>query len=203
YSILASLFTNSGSLMIDTVRAHGGELKKNREVLNQNQLSLIARYKRYLQESRGQTEAKNPLEGESTDEKERIKETLASSFYVPVKEINRVRADDVFYWEINSEKLFARFNQTTREIERLNFKSEFGEIEANFKNYVLYNANFVFPQFIYFRDLAGTQYRLDILKVAVVNDTSNNFMRRVKSFEKDLESNSPKPASALRPGILF
>src|SRR5690606_23317527 len=119
--------------------------KKNREILNKNQLQLISRYKWFIQQSKSNPDLKNPMLAESSEEKERLEETINSPFYEKSPYVKRVRKEDEFFWEIDSDKLFARFVQADRQLEKLVFKSSYGDVEVNLKSYVLFNANFIFP----------------------------------------------------------
>lgn len=203
YSLMASLFSNSGAMMIDTVKAHGGALKKNRESYNQSQLQLISRYKWYVTQSKTNPDIKNPMVAESSEEKERLNELLNSSFYDKSPYVKRVRVNDDFFWEVESEKLYARFLQTNRHLEKLLFKSNFGEIELNLKSYALFNANYIFPQFIYFKDLAGLQYKIDLQKVVILQDNADNFTKRYKSYQDEMDKKQGRETPAFSPNFIY
>lgn len=203
YSLLLSLFANSGSMMIDMTRAHGGDLKKNRELFNQTQLQLISRYKWYMAQVKANPDLKNPLLAESSEEKEKLKEILSSPFYEKSSYVKRVRRDDAFFWEIDGDKLYARFLQTNRHLEKLIFKSKFGEIEINLKSYALFNAHFVFPQFLYYKDLTGLQYKIDIQKVVIIPDNADNFSKRYKSYQTELEGKAVASPPTFSPSFTY
>lgn len=186
YGVLKYLFTNKGDLIIDLAKKNGSTIKKNKEVQNREYINLIYSYKTFLAEQKNKEVTKNPLVGDSKEDKERIKEILAQGFYGKQENFSLERNDDNFFWQFKDNVLKSSFGHKNHELQKLEVNTSYGSVMYEFKLYNnASNLNYFFPSYIYFKDAGSRLYKIAFEKVMVLSETNQGFSKRLERLKEE------------------
>ncbi len=203
YSLMSMLLNNNGKLLIDYLKKTNSKIRSNVELVNRDKLNLLKNYKSYLIAAKEEDAAdlENPLKPKAEDKRLRVNEIKASSFLKADPIIKQVKVEDDFFWEVDADNVTARFDSSHR-MKELTVKTSLGQIELVLGRFVLFGSQMEFPEFIWFKDLAGRKYEIKATKVSMFQDNSDNHRKRVKRYSKASEENKlTKPE--IRPSFLL
>lgn len=193
YSILYSLLNNNGHWIMSTLKRYGSDVKNNVELLNEEKVSLLKKYQRYLEklaENKDLSEDLNPLSDDNPETQIKINETLKQSFYFKSSKVSKLKIKNKFYWNVEDNLFSARFDYNTRQLKYFKFTTNMGTIELNFKDYILQNASNEFPKEIIIKDFSENMYRVTLDKLIVVEDSMDRFRVRLQKYEEKVNNNS-------------
>jgi len=196
YATLAVLLNNNPDLMMGMLKSLGSEIKTNEKSINSDLNSTLGNYKNYLkkvseiEDEELLAEIENPLKPEADEDKKIVKDILKKPFFEKSPYVFRVRENNKFYWDINEPKIYARFDAETHRLLKLSIKTESGDIDLTFYNYILFNGQLEFPEIIYLKDLAGDMYEIKMKKIYSIKDTTESFNKRFQNYKKALKENT-------------
>ncbi|MBJ01019.1 MAG: hypothetical protein CME67_07280 [Halobacteriovoraceae bacterium] len=189
YSLMLSLINNQGQMMVKFLKKIGVEIQSNTERVDKEQLYYLGQYMKFLKEATEEEPGKNPLEPESSDAREKIKEVMKRPFLTPSPMVKRVKEGQEFYWEIKTDKVFARFSHDDHKLLELEVKTEQGILSAKCFNYILYGKEMQFPEMLLLKDLKGDEYILNMKKMTNFQDTPENYIKRITTYKDHISEN--------------
>lgn len=208
YSLISSLLSNNSKMFMEFFSMIDPSIKRNKELVNKDQLSILQQYKYYLakkanEDEQVKEENKNPLKPETEEGKLKVKEALRSTYLVNDGLVKRVREKNKFYWDLISPFVYARFDGENHKLKRVVLTTEQGKIEIDCYNYILFNGKLEFPEIIYFKDLSGQMYEIKMSKMYSIKDAPGAFTKRLRNYEKTLNSNPEKNSEIIKPNFLL
>jgi hypothetical protein len=190
YATLSMLLNNNGSMLIEYLKKYNSKIKLNTELVNKNKSRLLKKYKSYLIASRDDEEGKleNPLKPLAEDKKEKVTEIKNANFLDSDPLVKKIKVEDQFFWIIDNNGLYARFDNDHR-LRELRVKTGVGEVELVLGKFVIHGSQIEFPEFIWFKSVSGKKYEIKATKVSMFQDTRENHTRRIKRYSKASEEN--------------
>jgi len=189
YSLMLSLVNNQGYLMVELLKDIGVGVQSNRERIDKEQLYYLGQYMNYLKTDTEEENKENPLAPENPEAQEKLKEIFKRPFLTPSSLVKRVKEGNEFFWEIRTDKIFARFSHDDHKLLEVELKTENGIINAKCFNYILYGKEMQFPEMVLLKDLNGDEYILNMKKVTNFTDQADNFIKRITEYKKSLQEN--------------
>ncbi len=193
YGLLEFLLLNKSTRILTLLRKHDTSLKTNKELINQNKLVLLKKYKSFLEaqkEDEENQELKNPLKPQLEEEKKAVAEIMRSPMILPDENIQRIKIGDEFNFIIDKENMFFKFDKNHR-IKEFNFRTLYGgEIEIVFGRFVAFSNSLEFPEFIRFKSSSGRNYEIRASKYSMFEDDANSESRRQDRYSKIVEKNN-------------
>jgi hypothetical protein len=204
HAMLRSMVFNDGEFLVNYLKALGVPVRLNREILNREKIELLAAYKRYLvavnkDRTARKTEA-NPLKPEDAVAREKAEQTINEPMYVDMKQVRLTREGDQPAWLISAGTMEAVVSYKEREIQRLKFRSNLGEVEFVCRDYWLANGTHRLPRYILVRDYKGEAFQVEILNLRHYLEKEADLVSRLKKWDsllKGKEASEPKPAFVL------
>lgn len=206
YSLISSLLLNKSDMMMNFLTEIEPSLKKNKELIDKDHLSLLNNYRWYLKkknEDENSEELVNPLKPENEEKMELVKKTLERSLLLKSPSVKRVLERDEFFWDIQTDKIFARFENKTHQLKKLTITTMKGKIEIDLHHYVIFGGGIEFPEIIYFKDLAGQTFEIKMSKISHFKDNANNFDNRIKRYEKALSNTANNIEEIVKPPFVM
>lgn len=206
YALMTSLLTNNSKLFMELFASVDQTIQSNKNLVNKEQQTLLMQYKNYLlKQARedNQDELINPLKPESIEAKEKVREVMRSTYLVNDGIVKRVREKNKFYWDMNTPFVHARFDGETHRLKKFVLTTAQGKIEVDCYNYILFNGNLEFPEVIYFKDLSGQLYELQMSKIYLIKDAPGAFVKRLNNYKKILNGNPEKGSEIIKPAFLL
>ena len=189
YSLMLSLVNNQGQMMVNFLKKVGVDVKSNTERVDKEQLYYLGQYMKYLKEATEEEPGKNPLEPESPEAQEKIKEVMQRPFLTPSPLVKRVKEGQDFYWELKTDKAYARFSHDDHKLLELEVRTPQGVLSAKCFNYILYGNEMQFPEMVLIKDLSGDEYILNMKKMTNFQDSPENFIKRITTYKKHISEN--------------
>ena len=190
YGLMALLLNNQGKPLLKALKRRGLNLKSNKELLDPEKAELLSRYKKYLVKKKDdpESEIEDPLNPSDPEVKEKVEEILQRSFLTKDTEVKRVKDGKEFFWIVEDENLFLKFNKNHR-FRELKIKTSIGQIEVILGRFVLWSGQMQFPEFILFKTVEGRWFEIKPSKIATFPDNRDQYRRRLKKYEKLAEEN--------------
>ena len=148
YRYLASSLFQRGEQIISLLNSKGINISSSNQLINNEKRLLLEKYKRYLIEVNRREKIedkallhdlpaiKSPLEGESEEEVLKIKEIMASSFYVDGPDLYFAKgAEGKYFWEVKLDGFFSRFTNENHFLTELGMSVEAMEYHYRFYDY--------------------------------------------------------------------
>ena len=204
HAMLRSMIFNDGEFLVSYLNALGAPVKLNNEILNRSKIELLASYKQYLvalnkDRTARKTEV-NPLKPEDPTAREREEVIMAEPMYVDMNQVKLSRENDQMAWLITAGPFEAVVSYKNRDIQKIKFKSQNGELEMICKDHWLANGTHSLPRFIMIKDFKGENYHVEILNLRHYLEKEIDIINRLKKWDsllKGKESLDPKPAFVL------
>lgn len=205
YSIMGSLLTNNSSLMMEFLDEINSKIKRNKSLINQEQLSLLNSYRYYLKEKKEDenSDENNPLKPTAEEQRKKVKELLNRGFLVESPFVKRVFENNKFYWDVTNDKIMARFDSETHQLKRLAIATVKGKIEIDCHNYILFGGGLEFPETIYFKDYSGQLFEVKMKKIISFKDNTSSFNKRLSDYEKEARQSDNKVQALIKPPFIL
>ena len=195
---------NDGEFLVNYIKALGAPVKLNKEILNREKIELLVSYKHYLvalnkDRTARKTEV-NPLKPEDPTAREKVDVVMNEPMYVDMKQVKLSRENDQMAWLISAGPFEAVVSYKNRDIQKIKFKSQSGELEMICKDHWLTNGTHSLPRYIIIRDFKGENYQVEILNMRHYLEKEIDIINRLKKWDsllKGKESLDPKPAFVL------
>lgn len=191
YAALSMLLNNDSAMLIEYLKKHNSNVKKNSELVNKEKFSLLRKYKNYLIESKDEEKEglENPLKPISEDKQARVEEIKKENFLNNDRLVKKIKLEDDFYWIVDNNGLYARFGNDHR-LKELRVKTALGDIELVLGKFVLHGSQIEFPEFIWFKSVTGKKYEIKGTRVSMFQDSKENHIKRLKRYSKAAEENN-------------
>ena len=195
YALMASLVNNNSSLLLDVFKRLNIPVSSNKELVNEDKGKLLAAYRDYLkklsEQEDGNTEEEliNPLRSEDEEERKRIKEIMAGSYFKQDFLVSRKKEQNEFFWIVENEKLFMKFDSDHR-MKMIKLITDLGVIEIICSRFVVVGSQLEFPEFIWFKDLSGKKFKISAKSIRLIKDSKENYYKRVQKYKKLKEANN-------------
>ena len=207
YSIISSLVLNNSKMMMSYLRDIEPSIQQNKELIDTEQLNLLNSYRTYLKEKNtaeeDSEEIVNPLKPETDERKEYVKSAMSRSMLNETPSLKRVFKEGKFFWEINSENIYARFTNSNHQLKKLVIKTPRGKIEVDLHHYILFGSGLEFPEIIYFKDLSGQMFEIKMTKMSQFKDNSASFFKRIKRYEKIIKESQNNIEEVIKPPFIL
>lgn len=193
YGLFEFLVLNKSKRLLSVLRKYDPGLKTNKELINQDKLTLLKRYKTYLEaqkEDEDNQDLKNPLKPQTEEEQKSVSEIMKQAMILPDENIKRIKIGDEFYFIIDKENMFLKFDKNHR-IKEFNFRNLYGgEIEIVFGRFVAFSNSLEFPEFIRIKSSTGRNYEIRASKYSMFEDDASSESRRLDRYSKIIEKNN-------------
>lgn len=203
YSLLAMLLNNKGSLLLNVFKKYNPHFKLNVELADEEKLDLLKKYKTYLEEKKNNADLgiKNPMKPEGIEERESINKIKKRYFLKKDFLVKRVKYEDQFFWVVQTEKVYIKFDINHR-LKELRLTTQMNDIEIVFGRFILHGAQMEFPELIWFTDSLGKKYEIKATKLSMFNDNTDSHKKRLKRYTKLSKKNAITDLS-IKPSFLL
>jgi hypothetical protein len=185
YSLLNSLLLNDGSFIVDFLKTKKVNVHQNQALVNRSQKNLLDRYRRYLSDKK-RTEVVSPLEPTDPQERMRVRALLAEKLIQDQGQVKLTRFNSELVWHLDTTLLKAWISDSRREIRKIVYKMDSGDLEIYPKDYYLMDGVHKFPRSILMKLPSGDHYRLDFSELRYFSENENSFVDRVKKYDSIL-----------------
>ncbi len=193
-SLILSYGLNDSAGINTVLKRYNSDYKLNTEVMNNEKVSILKKYKEYLIQSKeSETEdsdsLKSPLKPESEEEKARVDEILKSKMYIANDQVKLIRKNNKFHWRVQLENFEALFSNESHRLENFVLKIDEKNIEVTNSEFISFNGQYNLPREFYIKSAEQTVYRVRSLDIKVFNSKTTSMSDRVKDFNKYLAKN--------------
>lgn len=206
YSLMTSLLSNNSSLFMELFAAVDQTIQRNKSLVNKEQQALLRQYKYFLiksSEDNSDENLTNPLRPESPEARDKVKEIMRSTYLINDGIVKRVREKNNFYWDLTTPFVYARFDGETHKLKKFVLTTAQGKIEVDCYNYILFGSKVEFPEIIYFKDLSGQMYELQMSKIYLIKDAPGAFNKRLNNYKKTLNKSDDRGSEIIKPAFLL
>ncbi|WPU65359.1 hypothetical protein [Peredibacter starrii] len=204
FSLINSLTLNNGSHMVNYLKQLGVPVRLNNELINREKVEFLADYKRYLVTIAKDRNAKktevNPMRPDDREARERAERIMNESMYTDTKQVKLSRDDGQIAWVVNAGPFEAVFAYKSRDLQKIRYKSQAGELEMVCKDYWLANGTHAMPRYILIKSLNGQSYQVEITNLRHYVEKEADLVRRLNNWDQILKG---KESSELRPEFLL
>ena len=198
--LLRSLVFNDGEYLVQYLKSMGVPVKLNSEIINRQKVQYLADYKHYLLAINKDRSTRktliNPLKPDDPVARDKVDQVMNEPMYVDQKQVKISRDNGELAWIITAGSFEAVVSYKKREIQKIKFKSQLGEIEILCKDYWLANGTHSVPRFILFKDYKAETYQIEVLNLRHYLENDIDLINRLKKWDsllKGKESLDPKP----------
>lgn len=193
YALMSSLLNNNSNQLLELFEKNNVDIKRNKNLVNEEKSGLLTRYKRYLKEVKESTQEQsidlaNPLKPDDEDEKLRVEEILAKPYLKEDLLVKRVKEQNDFYWIVENEKLYIKFDKDHR-LKLMKLITDEGSIEVICSRFVIQGSKLEFPEFIWIKDLSGRKYEITAKSLRMFSDNRDNQRKRIIRYQKSKAEN--------------
>lgn len=203
YATLAMLLNNKSNLLLESIDKLGEEVQRNRDLVNKDKLTLLRNYKFYLDKLKeGTNESlENPLRPKNEEERMKVQKLSKQGFLNRDERVKRVKLGEQFYWIVETEKYYLRFdyNHRIREM-RVNYGAS--KLEFVFGKFVSFRSNLEFPEFIWLTDSQNKKYEIRATSLKMFPDNRDQHRKRHKMYRESAQKNQIVD-DQIRPGFLL
>ncbi|EQC43393.1 hypothetical protein [Bacteriovorax sp. Seq25_V] len=202
-----SMFTTNSSVMISKIiKKFDSNYTLNSELVNLEKKELFAKYKKYLinkneydkkkkqmkkdgitvEEGAALVEPVSPLTSEDEEEKKRIEGMLTGSIYNQQTHIKLSKDGAEFFWNIETDRLTAKFKNETHQLKSLKLNMEIDEVAIIPNDYVTFK-QYQLPKKYLFKN---KQYEneIEIVNYYTFQSKNKSFSERVSEYKKIIEN---------------
>lgn len=198
--MLRSMIFNDGAFLVNYLKTLDVPVKLNADIINRQKVEYLAAYKQYLvainkDRTARKTEV-NPLKPDDAAQRERVDRVMNEPMYVDQKQVKLSRENAQMAWLITAGPFEAVISDKMREIRKIKYRSQIGDIEIICKDYWLANGTHALPRFILVKDYKGETYQIEITNLRHYLEKEVDLVNRLKKWDsllKGKESNDPKP----------
>ena len=198
-SLWSYLFTNDSRAMSNYLKSQYSRYSSNIDLINREKLNLLERQKDFLRKKankiEGHEELKSPLQGETEEEKKKIKEILDSPFYNSSELVRMEKINDKYFWNLELDDFVAQFYNESRRIKLLRFKSGEGYFALEFFNFNKIKGFQILPEQIFVLSDSNETWKIEITDFANYNWDLAEYNKRMRSI--DVEPINPTYPSFL------
>lgn len=202
-SVFNSILINDGSFMIDFLQNHGVSVNANTEILNQDKVALLTRYKTWLIQSNGgrsSTAEDSPLSPTSASEKERVNKLMSSPMYLDSGLVSLSRYHGEPAWQIKTENFESFIDDTKREIKQVILRQPNGDIEITAHEPTLLDGLHRIPRSLIIKSALDQHYQIRFTSLKYFNENPSELLARLRRYDQIL---AHKRVSVERPAFLY
>lgn len=202
-SLLNSLLINDGSFLVDFLRTKEISVRKNEELINLEKKNLLLRHRSWLQKNnggRGAPAEDSPMTPADPSERARVEQILAAPMYQDTKQVTLTRHQGLPAWHVKAEGFEAWVDDDKRQIQQVLMRSGPGEIELQFRDYLLLNGVHSMPRLITVKGLQDQLWQLEVIGVRTFNESPTELVNRLKRYDLVLQQ---KQETVVRPGFFL
>jgi len=210
FATLSMFTTNSSTLISKLLKQFDPEFTLNSELVNLEKKELFAKYKRYLinkkeydkktkqmkkdgatvEESGALIEPTSPLITEDEEEKKKIDGMLTGSIYNTQSHIKLSKDGAEFFWNIETDKLTAKFKNETHQLKSLKLNTGNEELNIIPNDYVTFK-QYQLPKKYVFRNNSQESV-FEIINYYTFQSKSKAFTDRMGEYKKIIENTKYK-----------
>lgn len=187
YGLLSMFATNLSKPLVFVLRKLDPDFLLNSNILNEEQVRIYSKQRRHLVSVRSgatQASAPSPLRPATDDEKKKISETMNQDMYKKSENVNLVRENNNFYWQIKLSKIEALFSNKDFSILKLKIMQKESNYEYSFANYTMMSGESFLPQKIIYKNPNDKLFETQIFSFESVTATKQKIVERYKSLEE-------------------
>ncbi|RLA65054.1 MAG: hypothetical protein DRQ88_02650 [Epsilonproteobacteria bacterium] len=189
YSIIAMVGLNDSRPISYYLKKQSGEYKTNKNVMNQEKIKLLKKYKDYLITKKEDKEsiAISPLSPEDEEQKAEVKKILAAPLYVQGENIILIRKENQFFWQLKLSNVHALFSNDTHFIRELTVQTVKGPMVGIFGEFHAFNGSHSLPKEILIKDRQDKSYKIKMLSYKAFNDPKKGIKERHRDFKEAVD----------------
>jgi hypothetical protein len=199
YSLNLMLTLNNSKGLTGLIKKVNETFKNNKELMNQEKVTLLEKYREYLARAREKTdkttsvevsmtkEDLSPLAPMTDDEKKKVKELLDAKMYDTSEIVTLKKIDNKFFWQMKMENIYADFSSESHRLKKLVLNIGDETIEINLSNYILFDGIHELPKTIIYKSLNNKVFKITYLKYQGVMFKGRKMYKRAREY-KELES---------------
>lgn len=202
-SVFNSIFINDGSFMIDFLQNHGVSVSANTEILNQDKVALLSRYRSWLIQSNGGRASNaedSPLSPSSSSEKEKVNRLMSAPMYLDSGIVSLSRYHGEPAWHIKTENFEAFIDDSKREIRQVLLRQPNGDIEITGHDPMLLNGLHRTPRSLILKSALDQHYQIRFTSLKHFNENPSELLARLKRYDQIL---AHKREQVERPAFLY
>jgi hypothetical protein len=189
-----SVLINDGSFLVLFLRHLGAEVRLNHELLNQEKVQLLHRYRAWLAQNKGgrQAGSDSPMSPTAPAERERVQHLLASPMYQDTKQVALSRYQGAPAWQVRAEPFEAWIEDQNRDVRQLLLRLPAGEIEIQCRGAGLIDGVHRVPREIFWRGLQEQHFRIEVLSLKTFSESPTETLVRLRRLDQALGRRSEK-----------
>lgn len=202
-ALLNSILINDGSFMIDFLQHHGVSVSANTEILNQDKIALLTRYRSWLAQTKGGRAAgadESPLAPSGAADRERVARLMSSSMYLDSGKVALSRHQGEPAWHIRTENFEAYVDDSRREVRQVILRQSNGEIDITCHEPTLLNGSHRVPKRLIIKNTLDQHYVVNLLSLRHFNETPSDLVSRLQRYDQAL---AQKKTPVERPSFLY
>ena len=170
----------------------------NRNIMNNEKIRLLKKYKRYLMAIRKKRDLKkkinSPLHSSDEEKKLKLREVLGYRTYRETEKVNLVREGGKFYWSLVLSKVSALFENKSHRIKNFSVEIDKGSLDYEFGQFVSLDGIHEMPQNIYFKSSDEKKYRISFIsyKNFLSKHKKRKIVMRYKEWKKRWKASKEK-----------
>ncbi len=207
YSLMSTLVLNDGFMMINFLRSRGVSVRYNEEIINKDKVDVLLKYKDYLnavnRDKDLKTTVTSPLTPENEDQRLKVRGLLKAPFFKETVSVKRVKEKNTFYWKVETDNFSAKFDNESRNLVEMELNTTWGSIAISCKDYILFDGVHEFPKYIYYKDLQGQYFKIEMVSMKQFTQTENSFQKNFSKYQDNLSENKSDEIKVLKPSFLL
>ena len=201
-SMLNSQLINDGSFMVDFLRLAGVPVRLNNEIVNQDKVALLQRYRGWLNRNKANRSngEESPMSPASPADRERVTRLMSSPMFLETQQVALSRFHGEPAWHITAEGFDGYVDDAQREIRQLLLRRATGEIEISCRAALLLNGTHRMPRQIVVRNTQDQSHQVNLISLKHYHEGPNDLLARLRRYDQVL---SRKQEAIDRPAFLF
>lgn len=200
FSILNSTIFNNGAHVVNYLKSLGVPVRLNNDLINREKIEYLASYKRYLaliaRDKNARKTEQNPLRPDDSVARARIESIMAGPLYVDTKQVKLSKDDGEMAWVVDAGNFRGVVSYRERNIQKMIYKSQGGDLEMICKDYWLADGTHSLPRFILIKTLSGDSYQVEFTSMKQYVEYEDDLVKRLNRWDQLLKgktSNDPRP----------
>lgn len=186
WAVFDSLLVNDSKSLITVENKMGGRLQSNKQLLNQEKITLINRYKEYIElinkDKDLEQSLENPFKPDDEERREKVRQVLAQPFYNSSEQVSMEKLGSQLVWKVKDGLIDVSASLDNRELLSVELSGE-KNLKIFLDQYLLINGTHSFPKEFIVESQSG-RYRIDIKKLRHTNGGMDDFLKKIENIKK-------------------
>lgn len=190
YGVMGYLLNNNSSMLLNALKKESMDLKSNRELFDNEKMSLLSSYKEYLVKTKDEDlDIENPLKPSDAQAQEKVNEIMKRPFLTKDQNLKRIKEGKEFFYIVDNENIYIKFD-SLHQLRQIKVKRAAGEIEVILGKYGVWESQLKFPEFILLKNSEQKWFEIRARKISVFSDNSDLYKKRLQRYSEAVKENN-------------